>query len=61
MSSRIACERVKPLALAHLSRRAVSTFDSRRPIMGSMPVAGRPGFLLRLAETLDGVLVMLYV
>jgi hypothetical protein len=26
-----------------------------------MPVAGRPRFFLRLAEILDGVLVMLYV
>ena len=37
MSSRMASDRVWPLAFAHLSRLAISVLGKRRPIMGWRP------------------------
>jgi hypothetical protein len=42
ISTRIASDRVQPLVFAHSSRRAISSFGNRNPIMGSRPVAGLP-------------------
>jgi len=44
ISARIAVERSRcPCAFAQRSRRAISSSESRSPIIGRTPVAGRPG------------------
>jgi hypothetical protein len=50
ISRRMASERVQPSVFAHLSRLAISAFGRRSPIIGSVPVAGRPRLFLRLAD-----------
>jgi hypothetical protein len=43
-SNRIASDRLTPRSAAHLSTRAMSASESRKPIIGRTPVAGRPRF-----------------